>query len=188
MRTLITLLSIWLWLTPAGAEPSRYLLDIANSNVGFNYSLQGAEIQGTMRVAKADITVDLTQLSQSQVNVTLDATRARAGNLFATEAMRGTSVLDVKSHPEITFSSTRISGTVNAAQVTGNLRIRGVSRPVTLNAQLLRQPGTQTTERNRLAIRLTGTLNRNDFGATGYPNLVGPNLGIDILAFINRAR
>jgi polyisoprenoid-binding protein YceI len=71
--------------------------------------------------------------------------------------------------------------------VVGNLTIRGVTRPVRLAAQLYRQKGTAEGDRSRLSIRLTGSVSRAAFGATGWADLVGDTVAIDILARIARA-
>jgi len=184
----LTSLIFALTATALWAAPERYRLDQSKSRVGFTYLLQGAETKGQMPVSRADILLDLDRISQSSVSVSINAAKARAGLIFATEAMRGASILNRSEHPEITFQSTSVRGTVNAAKLTGNLTLRGVTRPVVLDAKLLRQEGTEIGERDRLAIRLTGALDRNAFGADGWPGLVDPTITLDILAFINRVR
>ena len=107
------------------AAPEAFRLDTARSSVGFTYRFMGGDTRGTMPVKSADMAIDLRDIAASRVNVTLDPTGARAGFLFATEAMTGPRVLDTARHPEITFRSTRITGTLQEARVTGDLTVRG---------------------------------------------------------------
>ena len=167
----------------ASAAPERYLLDTARSQVTFTYSFQGREQQGTMPVQAAEMVLDLDSLSASRVSVTLNA---RAGFLFATNAMRGKTVLDTDAHPAITFRSTSIRGSLRGAAVTGQLTIRGVTRPVTLKAGLYRQQGTARTDRDNLVVLLTGEVSRSAFGASGYPNMVGDRIGLRVVAVIGK--
>ena len=53
----------------------------------------------------------------------------------------------------MTFQSTSVVGRATAAEVTGNLTIRGVTRPVTLKAEIFRPQGSAAGDRSRLTVR-----------------------------------
>jgi polyisoprenoid-binding protein YceI len=169
------------------AAPVRYELDKVNSAVGFTYYLDDAGTQGTMPVQSADLQLDLRDVSRSRIDVTLNPGRAKAGPFFATEALKGAEVLDVRRHPQIRFVARKITGTIHKATVTGDLTVRGVTKPVSLQAQLFRQVGTEQGDLSKLSVLLTGSLDRRVFGASGYPNLVGPTIDLRILARVDRA-
>ncbi|MEM6635342.1 MAG: YceI family protein [Pseudomonadota bacterium] len=171
----------------AHAQPAPFLLDQGQSIVGFTYDLSGTPTEGTMPVSKAAISLDLDNLPASTVDVTLDPTQAKAGYFWATNAMRSEQVLAADNHPTIRFVSTSVRGDLNGGTVSGNLTVRGVTRPVILAAQLYRQSGTEVTDRDRLQILLTGRIDRNAFGASGFPGFVGPKLDLRIVARIERA-
>jgi polyisoprenoid-binding protein YceI len=179
-------LALCLMTTQATAAPESYRLDTARSTVGFTYDAAIGNNRGTMPITSANMRIDLGNLGASRVDVTLDATGTRAGFVFATEAMKGPDLLDAARHPTITFRSTAITGTLQEAQITGLLTVRGVTHPVTLTAGLYRQPGTDPKDLSHLTILLTGTLNRHTFGASGYANLVGPEIGLRIVAQVER--
>ncbi|MFB9151156.1 YceI family protein [Roseovarius ramblicola] len=168
------------------AAPAPYRLDTDRSVVGFTYSLAGNAGRGTMPVASADMVLDLANPGQSRVTVTLDASGARAGFFLATQAMKGPQGLDTARHPSITFRSTAITGTLGKARVEGLLTVRGTTRKVTLDAGLYRQRGTDAADLTRLTVLLTGQVDRHDFGVTGFPGLVGPMIGLRIVARIAR--
>ena len=169
--------------------PVRYQLDPDHSNVGFKFKLNGITQSGSMPVDRADITIDPQQLSTSRVDVTVTAARARTGLIFITQAMTGPEVLNTAQFPSIRFVSRRItlgaSGRISeGAHITGNLTVRGVTRSVRLQASLYRQLGTATDDLSKLDVVLNGGLNRNDFGASGFPNLVADTVELDIRARI----
>lgn len=174
--------------TALAAAPERYDLDAARSVVGFSYEFQGTPRDGAMPVGAADLLIDLDDLSQSRVSVSLDARGAQAGFIFATQVMKGPDVLDTANHPAITFRSNGFQGGLDGATVTGDLTVRGVTRPVTLRAGLYRQRGTAAGERDNLSVLLTGEIDRTIFGADGFPGYVGPMIRLRILARITRAR
>ena len=166
--------------------PAAFDLDPKESVVGFTYYLDGKPTEGQMPVGAAVLSLDLDNIAASRIDVTLNPGGAKAGFVIATEALKSASVLDVRDHHTIRFVARRISGSLSGAKVSGDLTVRGVTRPVTLTAQLYRQRGTEVGERDHLAILLTGSLDRMEFGASGYPELVGPQIDLRILAQVDR--
>ncbi len=171
---------------PAHAAPERYALNADQSQVGFTYRLNDAHHHGTMPVKSADIWLDLARLPASRIDVTLDARGVRAGFIFATRAMKGASLLDTAHHPEIRFHATRIVGDLSGATITGMLTIRGITRQVTLHARLYRRHGTDPGDLDRLTVMLTGAVSRSAFGVTGYAGLVADEIGLRIIARIEK--
>jgi len=171
---------------PAFAAPEAYRLNAAQSIVGFTYKFQGNPTQGRMPVKAANMVLDLDNVPNSTVEVTLNASRAKAGFLFATQTMRGPEVLYTDQFPEIQFRSTTIRGDLRGADVTGNLTVRGVTRPVTLRAGLYRQSGTEAGDRSRLIVQLTGSISRAAFGADGFPGFVDDRIDLNIIARIEK--
>ena len=170
----------------ATAAPERYRLDAASSDVGFTYYLDGSAKTGRMPVQSADIVLDLDNVSNSTVSVVLEADRARAGFIFATEAMKGASVLHTDKFPDIRFHSTAVQGTLNGADVVGNLTVRGVTMPVTLRAGLFRQRTEQSEGNDRLIVQLTGSISRSAFGASGYSGMVDDRIDLNIIAQVTK--
>ena len=76
--------------------------------------------------------------------------------------------------------------TAAGAEVTGNLTLRGTTRPLTMQAVIWRQNGQAEGDLSKLTIRLTGTLKRSDYAATGWSDMVGDEVKLDILARIAR--
>ncbi len=174
-----------------GAAQVPYKLNPDATSVEFSYVLSGVPQTGTMPISNADIRIDASQLTNSRVIVLLDVSGATTKLPFARSAMLSRDVLNAAEFPSIRFSSTRISlgadGRLSdGSTISGDLTIRGVTRPITLQASLYRQRGTTPDDLGTLSIRLTGALNRNDFGATGYAELVGELVGLDIRAEITR--
>jgi len=189
-RVITTALGLCLALTLiAGplAAATRYVLDPEGSNVDFYYRFSGNEVQGTIPVTSTELFLDFQNVTNSRVSVTLDVTGARAGFVFATQAMKGPTVLDAENHPEIRFQATRFLQSGNIALVSGQLTLHGVTRPITLRAQLFRAQGTQDQDFSRLVVRMTGALSRQAFNATGYKDLVGDEIRLDITAALTQS-
>lgn len=185
MRLLLTLAAFLFVATTLAAAPARYILEPEASTVGFTWSFEGAEQKGRMPVSRAELTLDFARPEASQIAVRLSVAEARAGFPFATQAMRGEKVLHAAAHPEIIFQSTRVTGNASKARVEGNITVRGVTRPITLDAQIFRERG--SADLSRLVVQLKGSLNRHDFGASGFRSLVDDTVGLQIFARITQA-
>lgn len=180
--------AIWLGAaTLAEARPEAYVLQPETSRVSFAAPFGSGPITGRFPIRSADVVLDFDQPSRSRIAVRLNIAGAEASFPFAAEAMKGAAVLDARAFPEARFESTAVQGDITAAKVTGKLTLRGVTRPVTLKAEILRQRGTKEGDLSRLTVHLTGRLKRSDFGATGWADMVGDVVDLDILARIARA-
>ncbi|MAC77790.1 MAG: hypothetical protein CML66_06970 [Rhodobacteraceae bacterium] len=179
--------------TGAGlAMPRKYGLTASASSVGFIYTLSGAAQKGTMPVLKADIRIDSDNLTKSFVDVSVSVAKARTGLIFATDALKSPEVLDAEHFPTIRFISTRVTlgagGRISeGASLTGNLTVRGVTRPVTFQAAVYRPAGSSADDLDNLQVRLKGAISRAAFGATGYADLVADRIDLDIQAAVSAA-
>ena len=165
---LVSLAAFGLSLTasPLQAAPRPYMLDADASKVGFVWKLGPDAIQGEMPIAQAELAIDFTDVRRSDVRVVMDASNARAGFLFATQALRGPKMLDTANHPLISFNSTSVRKSGDGARIDGQITVRGVTRSQQLNARLFRPAGSDPGDLDQLRILLDGTLSRSAFGAT----------------------
>lgn len=170
---------------PAQAATVAYKMDAANSTVAFETDFGPDLINGTIPLEKADLDLDFDNVANCTVDVVLNVTGAEASFPFAAQALKGPKVLDAKDHPRMTFTSTSVKRAGDAADVTGNLTIRGVTKVVTLKAQLFRPQGSGPDDLDQLTVKLSGRVNRSDFGATGWADMVGDEVRITITARID---
>ena len=169
------------------AATTAYHLDPAASTVAFETDFGPDLITGSIPLEKADLNLDFDNVANCTVEVALDVTGAKASFPFAAQALKGPKVLAAKDHPRMTFESTSVKRAGEAADVTGKLTIRGVTKTVTLRAQIFRPNGSATDDLAHLTVKLTGQVNRSDFGATGWSDMVGDQVRILITARIDAA-
>ncbi len=172
---------------PALAAPTPYRLGPNGATITYLFSLNGAQVKGTVPVGRADLRIDPGNLAASTADVTADIRRARTGLIFATEALKSESVLNAANFPQARFTSTKVTlgadGRISGgATIDGNLTLRGVTRPVRFSAGLFRKRGSAPGDLRALDVHLQGRVNREDFGATGYADIVENLVGIDIRA------
>jgi polyisoprenoid-binding protein YceI len=186
LAPVILLLAGLLLSAPVHAAPADYILEPAASTVGFETDFGQQDITGRFPITQANLTLDFDQAANSTIDVILDVSRATASFPFAADALKGSNVLDARNHPTIRFVSTRIRTQGDGATVQGDLTIRGVTKPVTLDAQIFRQQGYAEGDRSHLTVTLRGAVSRSAFGATGFADMVGDEVRLDIRARIAR--
>lgn len=183
----LCLLTLVLWTAPILAATRTYGIDTEGSLVQFAWDFGKTEVLGRMPVSRADLSIDFQELGHSRVTVALDASNAETGFAFATQAMRGSRMLDIRQFPLITFVSTRVTRTApSLAEIDGNITIRNVTRPTHLRAEIYRQRGSDQADLSSLTILLTGAVERSAFGASGWSDMVGNEVRLRILARIHQ--
>ena len=80
--------------------------------------------------------------------------------------LRGEDFFDVENFPELTFVSTAFDGDT----LTGDLTIKGVTKPVTLDVEF-NGVATDPWGNDKAAFEATGELNRSDWGLTWNASL-----------------
>ena len=172
--------------SPLAAGTVTYALEPPNSTVRFETDFGKDRITGQIPITIADLALDFDRVADCNVAVMPGASGAQASFPFAAQAMKGPKVLDTATHPQIIFESTSVKSVGQGAIVSGWVTIRGVKQPMVLDAQLYRQKGTAEGDRSHLSIHLTGAVLRSKFGATGWSDMVGDEVRLDILARIAR--
>ena len=186
-RWIIALMALGLMPQILGAKPVAYLLQAERSNVAFNVAFGPDLITGNMPISRADLVLDFQNVARSSVQVEMDVTGAQASFPFAAQAMRGPKVLDAQTYPQMIFHSRSVKRDGNDAIVIGDITVKDITRPITLRATIYRQAGQPEGDLSALTIHLTGALNRMDFGADGWADMVGPMVNLDIMARIKQA-
>lgn len=93
----------------------------------------------------------------------------------------GPEFLDAAQFPEITFTSTAVTLTgANTADVTGDLTMHGVTKPITLAITYNGGWGSMSLDPSgaRIGFSATGSLNRSDFGISYGIPAPGTTMGV----------
>jgi polyisoprenoid-binding protein YceI len=113
--------------------------------------------------AKADIDPDHPE--KSSVEVTINAASIRTNNPARDNDLRSPNFLDVENFPVITFSSTSVEPTgPDHYKLTGDLTIKGTTRPVTLDVIKYGELNDPQMMGHRISYGATTKINRKDFG------------------------
>ena len=101
----------------------------------------------------------------SSVEITLDAASITTGTPDRDAHLKSADFFDVESYPEITFRSTSVGWKGHEGTVTGDLTVRGVSKPITLDVDLTGVV-TDPWGGDRAVFSASGEVDREDWGLT----------------------
>ena len=144
---------------PAGT----WTLDTAHSSVGFTVRhMMVSKVRGRFGDFSADIVIGEDPL-QSTVNAVVQMASIDTGEGARDDHLRTNEFFDIENHPTMTFRSTGITGSGTDYELTGDLTIKGVTKPVTFDLEF-GGVGKDPWGNTRAGFTLTGTINRKDFG------------------------
>lgn len=141
-----------------------WTLDPAHSAVTFSAKhMMITTVRGSMAIRDFDLDFDPKDLTASSVRVKLDAASIATGQEARDKHLRSADFLEAEAHPTVDFASTRIEPAGDDYRIHGDLTIRGVTRPVILEAQF---GGIVPNMHggSRAAFSATTTIDRDDFG------------------------
>lgn len=122
--------------TPRQAARTTWKIDPAHTTVEFSAKhMMITTVRGRLGEVEGTIETDEEHPECSTVQVTIAAASIDTRNEQRDAHLRSGDFLDVEHYPSITFRSTRIEGGKDHFRLTGDLAIRGRSRPVTLDVR-----------------------------------------------------
>ncbi|MFN3594679.1 MAG: YceI family protein [Thiobacillaceae bacterium] len=179
--TAIPLAAVVLVSLPALAQ-ERYNLDPSHTIVSFEIRHHGVSQQRGLFTRSQGSAVLDPQGGGGRIEVTIDANAVVTGVDALDRMLRGPAFFNTALHPRIRFVSDSIRyADGRPVEVTGQLTLLGITRPVTLEVRDF-----TCTQHFLRRVPLCGadvhtTIRRSDFGMTfGLPNLVGDEVKLAI--------
>jgi len=145
---------------------SNWQLDTAHTVVSFTGKhMMITKVRGIFKGVTGTIAFDETNPAGSRVEVTIPAASIETGMGPRDQHLRSADFLDAESHPTLTFVSTSVAPKGDRWAITGDLTIRGVTRPVVLAAEplgvVIGMDG-----RRHAGFEATTKIKRSDWGLT----------------------
>jgi polyisoprenoid-binding protein YceI len=123
-------------------------------------------VRGHFKGVSGTIVLDEADPANSSVAVEIDAATVDTADAQRDAHVRSGDFLLADAHPTIAFTSTRVDLEGAArAKVTGDLTMRGVTRPVTLDAELTGR-SKNVHGADIIGVEATGRINRQDWGVS----------------------
>jgi polyisoprenoid-binding protein YceI len=143
-----------------------YTIDPTHTSVEFiGRHLMITKVRGRLPDVSGTITID-DEPTRSHVEVEIQVATLDTGDAQRDDSLRSVDFFDVEHYPTITFRSTQVEpGTSETWMVTGDLTVRGVTRPVTLEVDFDGANASPFGD-ERIAFSAATDVNREDWGLT----------------------
>ncbi|HLI17829.1 MAG TPA: YceI family protein [Rhodanobacteraceae bacterium] len=175
-RALIAMGTLGLLAVAAPALAQTWQIDAAHSTLTFTNTYQNVEYTGQFRRFTANIAYDPSDIARAKFDVKVDISSLDTRNSERDHAALGPAFFDTAKFPDAYFATTRFRKTADGKVVAdGELKLRGVTRPVVLEVQFVPHGDTATLD-------VTAQLKRLDFGiGTGQwadPSMIGDGVTV----------
>jgi polyisoprenoid-binding protein YceI len=145
---------------------------IKHLNTGFTY--------GRFKDVGGAITWDNAKPEAGSVEITIDAGSVDTGVEKRDQHLRTADFFDAKQYPTLGFKSTAIKKVDDENyEVTGNLTIHGVTKPVTVKVVKTGE-GKDPFGGYRIGFETVFTVKRSDYSVAGLPGAVGDDVTITL--------
>lgn len=168
----------------ASVPAGHYQLDPHHWNVSFDVD-HFKYSRFVMRFDKttAQMNWNAGGMDQSTVTATIDATSLDTNVPILDKMIKGADMLNVESNPTIRFVSTQFKRTGDKkGELTGDLTIRGTTRPVTLAVTFNGHAPNPLTKQQTLGFSADGHFSRAQFGLSTWYPAVGDDVHVAIQA------
>jgi polyisoprenoid-binding protein YceI len=160
--TLVTLAA----LSALPAFAGNWDFDAAHSSVGFTAThLVIAKTNGTFGSVTADVNYDEKNPSSLTFSATIDVNSINTNNEKRDGHLKSEDFFDAANHPNITFKSTKTEVvSPGKFKVTGDLTIRGTTKPVVLDVEGFDKSVLDPWGNTKTVATAKGKINRFDYG------------------------
>lgn len=141
-----------------------YTIDVAHSRLGFvARHAMITKVRGAFNDFEGKAFIDADNPEKSKVSITIQAESIDTRNAQRDAHLRSNDFLDLANYPLITFVSTAVEPQGDVYRVTGDLAIRGVTKPVTFDLEFT---GSAVDPFGNTRVGLEGAvkINRKDWG------------------------
>ena len=147
--------------SPANAAMETYNIDKDHTNIGFRIKHFFSKVPGRFNQFQGTIELDRDDLGQGKVTISIDTASIDTNEAARDKHLRSDDFFAVEKFPKMTYTSTKvIKVSDDKLKIDGVLTIRGISKPVSLDVDVL---GFGKGYGFRGAFEARTTINRKDF-------------------------
>src|SRR2546421_2056568 len=169
---------------PALAEPVTWKIDPAHTEAGFEVRHFFSKVHGVFHDVDGTIVYDEANPTASKIDATVKVASVDTGNQKRDGHLQSADFFDGEKNPTLSFKSTKIvkSAGKNKYKITGDLTMRGVTKPVTFDAEFLGSSAVSVEGQSwgsKAGFAATTTVNRKDWGINWNKTLDNGGVMVD---------
>ncbi len=163
-----------LLLVSVGAFAQNWTLDKAHSKLAFTVThMSISEVDGLFRNFDVTMTSAKEDYTDAQITLTADVKGISTNQEMRDGHLQGEDWFDAAKYPTLTFKSTGIQRVAGSKyKLMGNLTLRGVTKPVTLDAVITPTITNPQSKKVLAGFKVTGQVKRSDFSVGKAPAAV----------------
>lgn len=168
----------------AAAKAGVYVPDFKHRHILFSYDHQGFSTSYVRwRDWTGELKWDPADPEKSSVSVVINADKVDSGVDIFDGHLRGEKFFDTANHPTIAFKSTSLKRKgPNSGVMTGDLTIKTVTKPVTLDVVINKAAYSAQQKTSKVGFSAKGVVKRTDWGLDVAVPFVGDEVTITIEA------
>jgi len=180
IRLAASALALSLLAAPAIAEPVAYDFDKSHANLSFTYNHLGySTTDGRFGDWDGTLLIDKDTPANSSVEFTINIDSLDTFWADRDTHLKSPDFFDAAKFPQATFKSTKVEQTgENQLDVTGDLTLRGITKPVTLTVDVLALGDHPMAKKPAAGFAVTTVLKRSDFGMDKFVPYVGDEVTV----------
>jgi polyisoprenoid-binding protein YceI len=161
------------------AQTSTWAIDPAHSEIEFVVRhMAVSNVHGRIGGVQGNVLLNDTDVTKSTVTVTIDATTLDTGVAQRDTHLKSPDFFDIAKFPAANFTSTSVVKNGTHLNVSGNLTLHGLTRPVELDVDGPAAAVPGMDHKPHSGFSATTTISRKDFGIG--PNFPAAVVGDDI--------
>ncbi|WP_188063967.1 YceI family protein [Sphingobium sp. KCTC 72723] len=158
-------------------EPTHTQIVFAYDHMGFTNNM------GVIAQPTGTLTLDKANPAASKVSIDIPVANLKTGIPALDTHLMKPEFFDSAKFATATFVSTSVKPDgATGADITGNLTIKGITKPVTLDAEFYGAGANPMNKKENIGFVATGTIKRSDFGMSMAVPVVGDTVELKIIA------
>lgn len=151
----------------SGAIAGTYVIDKPHTDVSFSVThLMISTVRGTFKSYTGSVEIDEKTGTLTNIQSEVETNSIFTDDEKRDKHLRSSDFFDAEKFPKITFKSTSVEKTGEKDYIVkGDLTIRGVTKPITLNGKMIGLIQSKDVG-NRAGFKASGKINRQDFGVS----------------------
>ncbi len=156
-----TILALALLALAVPLQAKTYQIDPVHSSVEFKIRHFVSTVKGRYQKFSGTYDYEKGKPGTWKASAEIDAASIDTNMAKRDDHLRSEDFFDAAKCPKITFKSTKAAGAGNAGEITGDLTIRCVTKPVTLKVEFAEE-----LKSGKTGASITGKIDRKDFGVS----------------------
>ncbi len=182
----VVLVTVLIAVAASPARAGRFEFDPRRTEVRFVYKMAYSTQRGRFTKVSGTLDYDDAAPEKTKVSASIAAASLTTGEALVDNELKGAAFFNVAASPVIAFKSLTVRPhSATAADVSGEITVNGITKPVTLSVNL--KPHDDPALKHDAGARqfiATTRIQRSAFNMTDYQSMVDDDIDIEIAAIV----